>query len=183
MIGDRNEGAQASCRSAGKRRGVVVTKLSCWISHMFHRDDCAQENGSSEPNEAPNDRTRDLSKNRIGFDMFLDATSSNPSILFGIRGEREPYFPGCFNPFFEVAVANDNRLVLSLHEKKLAGLANCRAMGSHCDARKKLSRENPARWLRLLVGPRTRHTPRHPHQPVFIKSLQKPPNSFDAPPR
>jgi hypothetical protein len=47
--------------------------------------------------------------------MFLDATSPNPSILFGIRGAREPYLPGCFDPFLEAAVAKDNRLVLSLY--------------------------------------------------------------------
>jgi hypothetical protein len=60
---------------------------------------------------------RDVSKNRIVFDLFHDTTASHPSILFGIRGESEPYLPGCFDPFLEVTVAKDNSLKFSLYTK------------------------------------------------------------------
>jgi hypothetical protein len=95
-----------------------VKKLGHCILRTLCRDDRAKGHGSSNSNDStPGNRKRDISKNRIVFDIFVNATSSRPSMLFGIRGESEPYLPGCFDPFLEVAVARDNRLVLSLYKK------------------------------------------------------------------
>jgi hypothetical protein len=60
---------------------------------------------------------RDVSRNRIVCDLFFDTTAPHPSILFGIRGEKEPCLPGCFDPFLEVAVTKDNSLRFSLYTK------------------------------------------------------------------
>jgi hypothetical protein len=95
-----------------------VKKLGHWILRTLCRNDRAKGHGSSKSNDStPGNRKRDISKNRIVFDTFLDATSSRSFILFGIRGDSEPYLPGCFDPFLEVAVARDNRLVFSLYKK------------------------------------------------------------------
>jgi hypothetical protein len=50
------------------------------------------------------------------FELFSDVYAAHPYVMVYLLQDGETYHAGSFNPFMELAVENDNRLVLTVYK-------------------------------------------------------------------